>query len=53
MIGKLERSIAETKEALAKAEAAGDAKKVKDLQGKLESNESFLAMAQAAAADFG
>ena len=53
MIGKLQRAIDETREALAKAEAAGDARKVKDLTAKLESNESFLAMAQKAAADFG
>ncbi len=53
MIGKLQRAIDETREALAKAEAAGDARKVKDLSAKLESNESFLAMAQKAAADFG
>lgn len=53
MIGKLQRAIDETRASLAKAEAAGDARKVKDLQKKLESNESFLAMAQKAAADFG
>ncbi len=53
MIGKLQRAIDETREALARAEAAGDARKVKDLSAKLESNESFLAMAQKAAADFG
>ncbi|KQY59155.1 DNA repair protein [Aeromicrobium sp. Root495] len=53
MIGKLERAIDETRASLAKAEAAGDARKVKDLTAKLESNESFLAMAKAAAADFG
>ncbi len=53
MIGKLQRAIDETREALAKAEAAGDARKVKDRSAKLESNESFLAMAQKAAADFG
>lgn len=53
MIGKLERAIEETRASLAKAEAAGDTRKAKDLKAKLESNESFLAMAQAAAADFG
>ncbi|MCR4513681.1 DUF349 domain-containing protein [Aeromicrobium sp. 50.2.37] len=52
MIGKLQRAIDETRESLAKAEAAGDARKVKDLTQKLESNESFLAMAQKAASDY-
>lgn len=52
MIGKLQRAIDETRESLAKAEAAGNAKKVKDLQDKLASQESFLAMAQKAAADY-
>ncbi|MFT4299124.1 MAG: DUF349 domain-containing protein [Aeromicrobium sp.] len=52
MIGKLERAITETEEALTKAEAAGDAKKVKDLTAKLASNRSFLEMAQKAQADF-
>jgi predicted nucleic acid-binding Zn-ribbon protein len=52
MISKLQRAIDETREALAKAEAAGDQRKVKDLTQKLESNESFLAMAQKAAADY-
>lgn len=52
MIGKLQRAIDETRESLAKAEAAGDARKVKDLTAKLESNESFLAMAQKASQDF-
>lgn len=53
MIGKLERSIAETSEKLEKARAAGDVKKVKDLEGTLASNQAFLDMAQKAAADFG
>ncbi len=53
MIGKLERSIDEVRASLAKAEAAGDERRAKDLRTKLESNESFLAMARQAAADFG
>lgn len=53
MITKLQRAIEETREALAKAETAGEARKVEDLRKKLESHESFLAMAQKAAADFG
>ncbi|MFT4188211.1 MAG: DUF349 domain-containing protein [Aeromicrobium sp.] len=52
MIGKLERAITETEESLAKAEAAGDARKVKDLTAKLESNRSFLDMAKKAQSDF-
>lgn len=53
MISKLEEAIAKTRGQLDKARASGDAKKIKDLQAKLESNESFLAMAQRASADFG
>lgn len=52
MISKLERAIAETEEKLAKAQAAGDAKKVKDLEGTLASNRQFLEMAQKAQADY-
>ncbi len=52
MIGKLERAIAETSEALSKAETAGDTKKVADLTAKLESHRAFLDMAQRAQSDF-
>ena len=52
MIGKLQRAITDTEESLAKAEAAGDQRKVKDLTAKLESNRAFLDMAQKAQADF-
>lgn len=52
MIGKLQRAITETEEALATAEAAGDKRKVKDLTAKLESHRAFLDMAQKAQADF-
>ncbi|GAA1728762.1 DUF349 domain-containing protein [Aeromicrobium alkaliterrae] len=52
MVSKLERAITEAEEALAKAEAAGDARKTKDLAAKLESHRSFLAMAQQAQSDY-
>jgi hypothetical protein len=52
MIGKLQKAIDETKADIAKAEAAGNAKKVKDLKETLASRESFLEMAQKAQADF-
>jgi hypothetical protein len=53
MIGKLEAGIAETQARLDKANAAGDAKKVKDLEGELANKQAFLDMARKAAADFG
>jgi len=52
MIGKLQRAIDETQAQIAKAEAAGDTKKVKNLKEDLTSRESFLEMAQKAQADF-
>jgi len=52
MISKLEKAIDDAKAALAKAEASGDARKVKDLQENLASRESFLEMARKAASDF-
>jgi hypothetical protein len=52
MIGKLQKAIDDTLADIAKAEAAGDAKKVKDLKETLASRESFLEMAQKAQADF-
>ncbi|MBC2933619.1 DUF349 domain-containing protein [Nocardioides sp. zg-1228] len=52
MIGKLEAGIAEAQARLDKAAAAGDDRKVKDLQGELESKQAFLEMARRAAADF-
>ncbi|WP_344323564.1 DUF349 domain-containing protein [Aeromicrobium halocynthiae] len=52
MIGKLQRAIDETQESLSRAESAGNAKKVGELQDKLASQESFLAMAKKAAADY-
>lgn len=52
MIGKLQRAIDEVQEKLSKAEAAGDAKRVKDLTTDLESKQAFLEMAQKAQSDF-
>jgi hypothetical protein len=52
MIGKLEAGIAETQAKLDKATAAGEAKKVKDLEGELANKQAFLDMARKAAADF-
>ena len=52
MIGKLQKAIDDTRADLEKAEAAGDAKKVKKLQEDLASRQSFLEMAEKAQADF-
>ena len=52
MVSKLERAIAEAEEKLAKAQAAGDAKRVKELESSLAGNRSFLEMAQKAQSDF-
>ncbi|CAM3215582.1 DUF349 domain-containing protein [Nocardioides dubius] len=52
MIGKLETAIDETKAKLDAARAAGDAGKVKKLEGDLASREAFLEMARKTAADF-
>ncbi len=53
MIGKLEAGIAETQAKLDKATAAGDTRKVKDLESELANKQAFLDMARKAAADFG
>jgi hypothetical protein len=53
MIGKLEAGIAETQARLDKATAAGDERRVKDLQAELANKQAFLDMARKAAADFG
>ena len=53
MVSKLEAGIAETQAKLDKATAAGDAKKVKDLEGELANKQAFLDMARKAAAEFG
>lgn len=52
MIGQLQDAIAKIEADLAKATAAGDATKIKDLQENLASRQSFLEMAQKAAAEF-
>jgi len=53
MISKLEAGIAETQEKLAKAQAAGDAKRTADLEADLANKQAFLEMARRASADFG
>ena len=52
MIGKLEAGIADTQAKLDKATAAGDARKVKDLESELANKQAFLDMARKAAAEF-
>jgi len=52
MVSKLERAIDEAEEKLAKAQTAGDAKKIKDLEATLASNRQFLEMAKKAQADY-
>lgn len=52
MITKLEAAIAQVEADLAKARAAGDAKKVASLEENLESRQQFLDMARRAASDF-
>ena len=53
MIGKLEAGIAETRAKLDRATAAGDARKVKDLESDLANKQAFLDMARKAAREFG
>ena len=48
----LERAIAGLEADLDKARAAGDARKVKDLEDNLASRQQFLEMARKAASDF-
>lgn len=52
MVSKLEAAIAQVEADLAKARAAGNEKKVKELEENLESRQSFLEMAKRASADF-
>lgn len=52
MVSKLERAINEAEEKLTKAQTAGDAKKIKDLEATLASNRQFLEMAKKAQADY-
>jgi hypothetical protein len=53
MLGQLERAIAGLEADLEKARAAGDEKRVKELEENLASRQSFLEMARRAASDFG
>lgn len=53
MVTKLEDAIAKVESDLEKAKAAGNDKKVKELEDNLESRRSFLEMARRASADFG
>ncbi|HET6151832.1 MAG TPA: DUF349 domain-containing protein, partial [Marmoricola sp.] len=52
MVGQLEDAIAKIEADLAKAQAAGNDKKVKDLQDNLESRRAFLEMAKKTASEF-
>ncbi len=52
MVGKLEAAIAAIEADLEKARAAGNDRKVKDLEENLASRQSFLDMAKQAAADY-
>lgn len=52
MVGKLQSAIDEINGKLDKARAAGDQKKVKDLEADLASRQAFLDMARKAAQDF-
>lgn len=52
MVTKLEAAIAQVEADLEKARAAGNEKKVKELEENLESRQSFLEMAKRASADF-
>lgn len=52
MVAKLEKAIADLEADLAKAQADGNAKKVKDIEENLASRRAFLDMAQKAASDF-
>ncbi len=52
MVSKLERAIEDIRADIAKAEAAGNTKKVKDLTENLKSREQFLDMARKAQADY-
>lgn len=52
MVAQLEAAITETEEKLAAARAAGDERKVRDLEENLEGRRSFLEMAKRASADY-
>jgi len=52
MVSKLQQAIAQVEADLEKARAAGDQKKVSDLEDNLASRRAFLEMAQRASADY-
>jgi hypothetical protein len=52
MVAKLEQAIGKVEADLERARAAGDQKKVADLEENLASRRSFLEMAQRASADY-
>jgi len=52
MVAKLQQAIGKVEADLEKARAAGDQKKVADLEENLASRRSFLEMAQRASADY-
>ena len=52
MVTKLETAIAKVEADLVKAQAAGNDKKIKELEENLASRRSFLDMAKRASADF-
>jgi hypothetical protein len=52
MVSKLEAAIAQVEADLDKARAAGNEKKVRELEENLASRQSFLEMAKRASADF-
>lgn len=52
MVSKLETAIADTEAKLEKARAAGDQRKIKELEENLEGRKSFLEMAKRASADY-
>lgn len=52
MVTKLEAAIADAEAKLEKARAAGDQRKIKELEENLEGRRSFLEMAKRASADF-
>ena len=52
MVSKLEAAIAQVEADLEKARAAGNEKKIKELEENLESRRSFLEMAKRASADY-
>jgi hypothetical protein len=52
MLGQLERAIAGIEADLEKARAAGNQRKIKELEDNLASRQSFLEMARKAASEF-